>query len=264
MKNCALGLVLLVLSLLCTTRALAATELSDQTMDSLFKGYKGSFVLLDLEKKQYTRYHAEDCAKRYPPCSTFKIFNSLAGLDCGVLTGPDHLMKWDGQKRMIEAWNQDHTLQSAIKESAVWYFQRVAEAIGKERMQQYLHKVGYGNEDISAGLTTFWLGSSLKISADEQVEFLRRLYTGELPFSASAMDTVKKLIIVDETPAGVLRGKTGSNYENEKWILGWFVGYVVHDGKPYIFATRIEAADNAKGAEARRITKQILHQAGLY
>ncbi len=65
-------------------------------------------------------------------------------------------------------------MQSAMTNSVVWYFQRVAEKIEKERMQKYLHTLKYGNEDSSSGLTTFWLGNdgSLRVSPDEQVDFL--------------------------------------------------------------------------------------------
>lgn len=229
-----------------------------------FEGYTGCFVLFDVEKNQFSKFNPARCAEQLPPCSTFKVFNSLAGLDAGVLSGPDHLMKWDGQKRFVEAWNQDLTLRMAVKESAVWYFQNVARLIGEERMKKYLAAVGYGNQDMSAGLTEFWLGKSLKISANEQVQFLHKLYLDELPFSKVAQKTVKEIIVVGASPRGTLRGKTGSDYADGKWILGWFVGYVTHDDKPYIFATNISASDGAKGAKAREITERILKEAGLY
>lgn len=244
--------------------ATAVTLRSNVDLKQKFRGYEGAFVLYDLKNDKYIRFNEKRCAEQLSPCSTFKIFNALAGLDSKVITGPDDKKKWDGTKRWLDAWNHDHTLQSAIQDSVVWYFQDVAKDIGETRMKEYIHKVGYGNEDISGGITKFWLGDSLKISADEQVKFLTRLYKNELPFSNDAMETVKKLIVISDDGSSVLRGKTGTDMRDKKTTLGWFVGYVVEDGNPYIFATNITAKDKANGRVARTITRSCLHSLGLH
>jgi len=259
------GLTTLALSLVFSTLAAHATMLKqDVDLKPMFKGYEGAFVLYDVKNDKYIRYNEKRCAERFAPCSTFKIFNALAGLDSKVVSGPDDKKKWDGKKRKIDSWNHDHTLKSAIQESAVWYFQEVAKDIGEERMKKYLHEVGYGNEDISGGITTFWLGESLTISADEQVAFLKKLYQDELPFSKDAQETVKKMIVVSDDGSSVLRGKTGTDQKDGKTILGWFVGYVVEDKSPYIFATNISSDNKANGRQARTITRSILHSLGLH
>lgn len=242
----------------------AAFDLSEESVTPQFSKFKPAcFELLDCQTGKTFRYNSEQCGKRLAPMSTFKIFNALAGLDSGVLADANHLMKWDGQKRWADSWNQDHTLASAMRESVVWYFQNVAAAVGQTRMKKYMEAVHYGNEDISGGITKFWLANTLTISADEQVDFIKRLYFNQLPFSRKAMETVKRITELKKTEAGELHGKTGSNRENGKWILGWFVGYVIHDGRPYVFATNIQGEDGAWGKQAREITEQILHTAGL-
>ncbi len=264
-KPFGLKISLLVVGLLFSCTAVHAATLNrDADLKPFFEGYDGAFVLLDLNTNKYIRYNKERCAKRFSPCSTFKIFNSLAGLDCKVVSGPDDKKKWDGKKRMLDSWNRDHTLQSAIQESAVWYFQELAKDIGEARMKKYIHSVGYGNEDISGGITKFWLGDSLTISADEQVTFLKRLYNNDLPFSRESMEAVKKMIVVSDDGSSVMRGKTGTSMTDKKTTLGWFVGYVIEDGKPYIFATNISADDKATGRQARTITRSILHTLGLH
>ncbi len=241
-----------------------AFELKDQDLAPKFEKFQSAcFELLDCKSGKAYRYNRKQCAKRLPPCSTFKIFNSLCGLESGVLKDENHLMKWDGEKRFIDSWNQDQTLQSAVTNSCVWYFQKVAQGVGAERMKKYLSSCHYGNEDISGGLTEFWLGNSLVISADEQVDFIKRLYFDELPFSKRSMKIVKQITEVKKTGLGELHGKTGSDYKNEKWILGWFVGYVLHKGQAYVFACNLEAEDGAKGAKAREICQSILQEAGL-
>lgn len=255
--------VALSLTTAASAKSLDAETLKSQNLTKYFTGYDGAFVLVDLETGDTIRYNQKRCAQQLSPCSTFKIFNALAGLDCGVLTGADHKMKWDGQWRQMPKWNKDQTLQSAITDSVVWYFQNVAREIGMSRMQKYIDETGYGNRDLSGGLTTFWLDSSLKVSPDEQVEFLKKLYFNQLPFSKSSQDTVKTLIKLRETPDTVFSGKTGSDSHNGKLVMGWFVGLVVHDGHPYAFATNIKSKENAWGRRARDITEKILVDAKL-
>lgn len=220
-------------------------------------------MLLDLQRQELTRFNPERAARRQPPCSTFKVPNALIGLETGVLSGPEHAMKWDSTHYEIKAWNQDQTLRTAIRYSVVWYYKRVAAGIGEPRMREFLHAIPYGNEDISGGLTRFWLDTSLLISADEQVDFMRRLAVGELPFSVRSIETVRELLRVRETERGLLRGKTGTADGNAAHAaLGWFVGYVQQAGNSYAFATNIEGP-GASGPRAREIAEQILKHKGL-
>lgn len=242
--------------------------LRPQQIEPFFKDYKACFLLCDGTTGDCVILNPTECEQRKVPCSTFKIPNSIIGLDTGVLVDENHLFKWDGTKQFISDWERDHTLQSAVRHSVVWYYKRVAAGVGPDRMTDYLKTFDYGNQDISAGITQFWLGSpadggSLKISANEQVTFLKRLYYGKLPVKQRSMDIAKRIIVLKQTPKAVLSGKTGSFFKDGKWILGWFVGYVVHDKKPYFFAANIEAGDNASGAKAREIVEKILESSGL-
>ena len=51
-------------------------------------------------------------------------------------------------------------------------------------MKEWIDRFGYGNGDISGGIELFWLQGSMRVSAFEQVEFLRKLEEGRLPVSA--------------------------------------------------------------------------------
>jgi bla regulator protein BlaR1 len=248
-----------------TSGSTPPTAVSQEFLAKEFKTYTACFVETGPDRKNYLLYNPEQAKVRLTPCSTYKILNSLIGLECGVLKDENHPMKWDGVKHNIESWNHDQTLQSAVSDSVVWYFQNVAKEIGNQRMQHYLNLVGYGNGDMSGGLTTFWLESSLKISAEEQVDFIERLQRSKLPFSQRTMEITKKLIFLKATDKGELHGKTGSSKgpnSQAKASLGWFVGYVIHDGKPYYFATNIRGP-GAWGKRARAITEEILEKQGL-
>ena len=138
--------------------------------------------MYDLKNNRYTRYAPEQGAERLLPASTFKILASLIGLETGVIPDENYVIKWDGTRYPIPSWNQDHTLKTAIQNSVVWYYQELARRVGREKMQYWVDVVNYGNKDISGEIDNFWLVGGLRISANEQVEILKRQYQEDLPF----------------------------------------------------------------------------------
>jgi beta-lactamase class D len=232
-----------------------------------FRGLDGCFVYRVLGAAPSMRYRPERCALRLAPFSTFKVVNSLIGLETGVVADENARFKWDGTREpSMPAWNRDHTLDSAFEASALWCFQRLARKIGPERMRDWLHRLRYGNEDTSAGIDRFWLGTSLKVSADEQLSLIERLYRGTLPMSARSQRIVRQMMLVDQGPGGRLHGKTGTGGKrdpNGYANLGWFVGYLTGDHGCCVFATNIRAADGASGRRAREITRAILRDLRL-
>jgi beta-lactamase class D len=234
-----------------------------EDLSSLFEGYQGTMVIMELPDGQPDRFKPAQAAKRLSPMSTFKIPNALIGLDTGVVSGPDHLLTWDGKARSRPTDNQNHTLHTAMQNSVVWYFQELATAVGPERMGQYLKAFDYGNQDISGGIDRFWLGSSLTISADEQVEFLSKLYTDGLPAQPRNQALVREMLKLKKGDNYQLSGKTGTRMAGGKTTLGWFVGHLARGDKSYVFACNIEAPDKATGAKAREIAEQALRDKGL-
>ncbi|HEX9061077.1 MAG TPA: class D beta-lactamase [Clostridia bacterium] len=271
--TCVIFIVMLSLLVSGCSSNKAAVSKSDKTvsedLSKYFTGYDGCFVLYDKAKNEYTIYNESKSKKQVPPCSSFKIVNSLIGLETKVVEDENTVFKWDGTKYPIESWNRDHTLKSAVSNSVVWYFQRLASQVGKERMQEYIDRVNYGNRDISGGITEFWLQSSLKISPMEQVGILKQFYDYKLPFSKRNIDIVKSIILLSDENGVKLSGKTGSGpiHGSDKYVNGWFVGYVERGQNVYIFATNIEANDkigkNAGGNEAKEITLKILKDKGV-
>jgi beta-lactamase class D len=114
---------------------------------------------------------------------------------------------------------------------------------------------------MSAGLGQFWLGSSLKISADEQVAFVDRLRRGALPLSQRSMDIVKSCIVQRDAPGLVYRGKTGSD-RGPGPDLGWWVGWVERDQRSYVFAINV-SGDGTWGPQARRAAERTLIDLGV-
>jgi bla regulator protein BlaR1 len=247
---------------------------SYEDLSYYFSGYDGCIVLLDENKNNYTIYNESKSQKEISPCSTFKIANSLIGLETKELEDANTAFKWDGTKYPIDSWNKDQTLKSAVANSVVWYFQILALKIGEIRMGDYISKFNYGNKDISGGITKFWLQSSLKISPKEQVEFLRKFYDYQLPIAKGNIDIVKNVILLSDENGIRLSGKTGSgentnnnNKAKKGSINGWFIGYVEKDNDICYFATNIEANETTKesadGQKAKEITLKILKDKNL-
>jgi beta-lactamase class D len=228
----------------------------------VFGGKDGCFILQEDGAAAPLERMGGLCAERVSPCSTFKIPNSLVGLETGVIAGADSVLPWDGVKRDREEWNRDHTLASAIKVSAVWYYQELARRVGASRMQKLLDAIPYGNLDTSSGIDVFWLGRSLKISPDEQVAFLERLRLSMLPFSERSQQIVRDILVQERSGSFVYRGKTGSCGGGKAPDHGWWVGWVERDGKSTVFAMLIRG-QGAFGLEARRLAEDELRKRHL-
>ena len=244
---------------------MAGSSPADEVVDltSAFPGFRATLVVRDVAEGRSVRHDPDLARERRAPCSTFKIPNSIIGLETGVISDASFVIPWDGKTRDIPAWNRDHDLRSAIRDSVVWYYQELARRVGEERMRHWVHALRYGNEDVSGGVDRFWLGSSLRISADEQVDFLARLHAGELPASARSVGIVKEILVQDDAPGIVYRGKTGSCQDPGAAVPhGWWVGSVERDGRLHVFAARIEGV-GASGRVCRPLAEKALVRLGV-
>ncbi|WP_346353890.1 class D beta-lactamase [Azotosporobacter soli] len=229
-------------------------------------GVSGAMVVYDQKNDLFSYVNRQRCREGFLPASTFKIPNSLIGLETGVIPDADYLLPWDKQQRDFPDWNRDHTLRSAFQYSVVWYYQELARRVGAERMRQYLERIGYGNGDIGGRIDHFWLTGALRISPDEQINFLRRLHDNELPFSKRTLDQVKEIMLKEKTADYVLRAKTG--WANEPADnVGWYVGYLETGDNVYYFATVLTAPKPVPAdftTQRIRITNAVLHELGIF
>ena len=225
----------------------------------------GSFVIYDQNNGVFIFYNQSNYHKKYTPASTFKICNSLIGIETGVIEDENHIIHWDSIVRSNKEWNRDHTLKTAIKYSTVWYYQELARQVGSERMKYWLEQANYGNANINGGIDLFWLTGDLRITPAQQIEFLRKLYHNELPFSERTIEIVKKILIIKETEDYTLSAKTGWG-QYEDLDIGWYVGYLETKDNVYYFANCIENTDlnNQDFAKARiDIVLSIFSELGI-
>ena len=226
----------------------------------------GCFTMFDNTSGKVTVYNMALDTLRLTPASTFKIVNSLIGLEIGKVTDEKMVIKWDGVKRWNEDWNKDLTMEEAFKVSAVPYYQELARRIGQDTMQKWLDSLHYGNQKIGNRIDSFWLDNSLKVSADEQLGLVKRLYFDQLPFQKRTQQIVRDVMTQEDNTMYKLSYKTGWGFDEKNNNIGWIVGWIEENKHPYFFVTLVKSAD--KNIDMRtvrlKITKDILTQFGFF
>ncbi len=223
-------------------------------------GVEGSIMIYDSNNDQIFQHNPQRNTTAFLPASTFKILNSLISLETGVISDEIAVLTWDGISRKFPEWNRDLNMREAIKLSAIWFYQVLARRVGYDRMQQWVSQVEYGNQKIgrSEDIDKFWLQGELRITPEEQIQFLRRLYKNDLPFSERTLSIVKNIMIMEKTPDYTITGKTG-------WVgvaddvtpkIGWYVGYLEKGGNVYFFATNIEIRNEKDPAARQELTRR--------
>jgi beta-lactamase class D len=244
---------------------------TDSSLEKYFteNGASGTFALFNNSTGRFTVYNLEryrDSA--FAPASTFKIVNALVGLQTGVIRDENMVIKWDGLTRPVAEWNRDLTMTEAFRVSAVPYFQEVARRIGHDTMQFWLDSLSYGTRKITGKIDSFWLDHSLKITPDEQLGLVKRLYFNQLPFYKSNQEAVKKAMLFEDKPQYKLYYKTGwVNWDaKHQKHIGWMVGWIEENGHPYFFVLNLESPQQSFDMWNIRmkILRGILTQLGFF
>ncbi len=241
---------------------------TDNTLEKYFDENKveGCFALMNNGTGKFTVYNlARYRDSSYLPASTFKIVNSLIGLQTGKITNDSMVIKWDSVKRRVDDWNQDLTMYKAFRVSAVNYYQEVARRIGKDTMQLWLDSLKYGTRKIKTTIDSFWLDNSLKITPDEELGLVKRLYFDQLPFFKSYQEMVKRAMLFENDANYRLGYKTGWGFKENGNAIGWITGWIEENNHPYFFVLNIESTDHDfdMWTVRMKMLKGILKQLGF-
>ena len=245
---------------------------SDDSLKQYFDQYHvtGTFAMYDNGHASFTIYNIHRYAdSAYLPASTFKIVNSLIGLQTGVITNEKMVIPWDGIVRADTNWNKNLTMEQAFKLSAVPYYQEVARRIGEDTMQLWIDSIGYaakyGQAQIHNDLDSFWLDNNFKITADEQLGLVKRLYFDQLPFQKRVQDVVKNVMLQEDNSNYKLSYKTGWGFQQDGTSIGWIIGWEEENVHPYFFVLQIEGPHDMDMQNIRMsILKNILTQYGFF
>ncbi len=234
---------------------------------------QGCFGMRDNGTGKFTVYNLKRYRdSSYLPASTFKIVNSLIGLQTGKIVNDSMVIKWDGVQRSRAEWNKDLTMYEAFRVSAVPYYQEVARRIGKDTMQQWLDSLGYGKKNIKdkvvirSAIDSFWLDNSMKVTPDQELGLVMKLYFDGLPFFKSYQEMVKRAMLFEDNAGYRLSYKTGWGSDEKGSNIGWVVGWIEENNHPYFFVLNIESPDkNFDIATVRmKMLKDILKHLGFF
>lgn len=236
-----------------------ATDEIEQLFRS--KNIEGTIIVSSVAGDFEKTYNIKRANKQFSPASTFKILNTLIGLKSEVINSKDSLFKWDGIKRGVPAWNQDHSLKSAFKVSCVWCYQNIANQVGLSVYSRELETVSYGNQSISEPVDLSWLNGELKISANEQVDFLKNLVNATLPYEQEQINILKDIMLVDTNSIYALYAKSG--WTGTKLAVGWYVGYVITESSTFVFAMNMKMTDPAQAPIRKELVIESLKALSL-
>ncbi|MBP0021893.1 MAG: class D beta-lactamase [Cyanobacteria bacterium SBLK] len=223
---------------------------------------EGSILIYDSNNQQTYQHNPDRNITAFSPASTFKILNSLIALESGAIANEISVLTWDGVERSFPIWNRDLNLREAFKISAVWFYQVLARRTGYETMKKWVMQANYGNKVIGTqqDIDKFWLGGALRITPQEQIQFLQRLYENNVPFSERTIEIVKDIMIVERTPNYTIRAKTGWDLQGK---IGWYVGYLERDENVYFFAVNVDLQDSIDLPKRQELMRRSFAKLGL-
>lgn len=214
---------------------------------------------------QYGRYDA--CNRPMPPCSTFKIANSLIGLDAGLVT-PSTVKRWDGKPQPVKIWERDTDMTNAFRRSVVWWYQDLARTVGPQTYRERLKAYGYGSQDPKGPVDAFWLGpqagGGLTITPRQQAAFLHRFYAGRLPVKPESAAAVQAMMQIEDVGGVQVSGKTGScpSSADGSRQAGWWAGRLKGPARDLVVVAAMEGPEALPGAEVQDRMISALGQTG--
>ena len=230
-------------------------------------GVKGCFGFFDNGQGHFTIYNLPRYRdSSFLPASTFKIINSLIGIQTGVVRDDNTVIPWDHVVRSRTDCNKDLTMKQAFQQSCVSWYQELARRIGKDTLKKWIDSLHYGNRNIEGPVDSFWLNNQLKITPDEELGLVKKMYFDQLPFFQRTQKIVRGMMLMESNTNYQLSYKTGWGFKEDGHSIGWMVGWIEENTHPYFFVLNLESADPHIDMMAVRmkILKAILGQMGFF
>jgi beta-lactamase class D len=207
-------------------------------MDSA--GVVGSFALLENGTGKFTianLSHYKDSASS--PLSSFFILPTLIALDKGIIN--QNQVGW-------------------VSMDSTPYYQNIITQLGRQEILKTIDSIKYGKGVVSANMNEFWKDGSLKITADEQLGLIKRVYFKELPFQKRSQEIFKKWMVKEENSNYKLSYLYASDStKNNSWVLG----FEEENTHIYFFVLHTTGKTAAASNNSVALLKKILLQQGF-
>jgi beta-lactamase class D len=218
---------------------------SDAAIEPILEkeGLKGSFALLENGTESFIIHNLsayKDSA--IAPLNTFFLIPTLIAIDKGYIqTNP----------------------QTWLSTDAASSYHELIKKIGRASLIEAIDSLHYGKGLISADSTNFWNNNSLRITADEQLGFIKKLYFNQLYFQKRSQDLLKKMLLKEDNANYKLSyiATSDTTKNNASWVLG----YIEENKHPYFFVLSTTATSSADLLNKNiRTMKAILTQQGFF
>ncbi|MFD6952550.1 class D beta-lactamase [Nocardiopsis sp. NPDC060348] len=230
-------------------------------LEALFseEGVEGTFVLYDVRERTAAVVGPEEARERAVPASTFKLANTLIGLQTGAVEDVDEVLPHGGGPQPVPEWERDMSLREALPASNVPVYQELARRVGHERMAAWVDRFDYGNRSVgdAGSVDRFWLEGPLEISAMEQAFFLADLALADLPVDTGHQHALHEIATVEEGDGYTLYAKSGWG-RGVAPAPGWWVGWVERGEDVYTFALRVEVEEDGDAGLREPLAREML------
>ena len=246
--------------------AFGSCTVNNATVNNDLKKYfdssqvEGCFSFFNNQLGKIVVYNMKLDTERLSTGTSFNILNSLIGIQTNRLANENSILKTDSSQ------NGNLTFKEAFRTSSVPFFQDLATKIGKDTMKFWVDSVHYGNKNMNGSLDSFWLNNHLKISPDEQLGFVSKLYFEQLPFTKYAQQMLQDQMLQEENTLYQLSYSTGTGIDEKNNSFGWVMGWVIENRHVYFFVTYIKSPQKNKDMKAIgiHISKSILKEMGFF
>ncbi|AOT10906.1 penicillin-binding transpeptidase domain-containing protein [Pseudoalteromonas luteoviolacea] len=210
------------------------------------KGEPCTMVVYSEHSDKWQVINKPRAERSFSPFSTYKIPNTLILLEKNKINAKTtyqvNTNEYPPKKWWPSTWQkEDIKLRDAFSYSVLPLYQTWTKTLNKPEIKAFLSQFNYGNQDITGPLDSFWLNSSMQISAFEQVNFLRRLDQKALGLSAHTYQTFDDIFLQKTTQDYTLFAKTGTGPIAKKTYVGWYVGKVENAQGTHYFAFNMYA-----------------------
>ena len=236
----------------------------DNDLKSFFDDKKvdGCFTMLDNATGEITVYNMGLDTMRFLPAETFDVLNGMIALHTGVLT--DEKMSLSILNLDSNNTSKNSNITEAFKSNSLPFFQQVAKNIGHDTLQNWVDSVSYGNKKLGEQVDQSWINNTIKISPDEQLGFMKRLYFEQLPFRKSVQTSMKDLMVVNDNTDYKLSYKTGAGKNEKNENIGWMIGWIEENRHVYFFVTLLQSTTEELNKNSVNITNSILSHYGFF